>query len=168
MKYIYLRHGLTSFSVDNNFMGRADLPLLSQDPLKFKNAIQLINNYPVDAILCSPLLRAKQTFNIIEPYIHLNKYTENQLLIERDFGLFEGKKKNKRNRALLEEEASVESIDLFRSRISSFFESYKEDINCCLVIGHSAFYREATKLFNLGNKESINCCEAVVLEFPNK
>lgn len=76
MKYIYLRHGLTAFSVENNFMGRADLPLLSQEPLNFKDAIQLINNYSVDTVLCSPLLRAKQTFDIIKYYIHLNKYTE--------------------------------------------------------------------------------------------
>ncbi len=166
MKYIYLRHGLTSFSVANKFMGHADLPLQSQDPLNFKDAIQLINSYPIDAVLCSPLLRAKQTFHIIQPHINLNKYTENQLLIERDFGSLEGKEKNKTNRNLLDEETSVESIDLFRSRISSFFESDKQDVDCCLIIGHSAFYREATKLFNLNNKESINCCEAVVLEFP--
>ncbi|MCK5311805.1 MAG: phosphoglycerate mutase family protein [Desulfobacteraceae bacterium] len=166
MKYIYLRHGLTSFSVENKFMGRANLPLLSMAPEAFKKSIQLINEHSVDIVLCSPLLRAKQTFDIIRPHINLNKCTENHLLIERDFGLFEGKKKNEKNRALLEIDKSVEPINLFRSRIASFFELHEKETNSCLIISHSAFFREATKLFNLKNKSSINCCEAVILEFP--
>ncbi len=142
------------------------MPLLNLEPETFKKAIQCINDYSVDTVLCSPLLRAKQTFDIVRPHINLNKCTESNLLIERDFGLFEGKKKNERNRALLEVDKSVESINLFRSRIASFFELHEKETNRCLIIGHSAFYREATKLFNLKNKSSINCCEAVILEFP--
>ncbi len=168
MKYIYLRHGLTSFSVENKFMGRADLPLLSLSPNVFKQAIHLINDHSIDTVLCSPLLRAKQTFDIVRPHTHLNKYTESHLLIERDFGRFEGKTKNKKNRALLETDKSVEPINSFRSRIASFFELHKKEIKNALIIGHSAFFREATKLFRLENKSSINCCEAVILEFPKR
>ena len=79
MKYIYLWHGLTSFSVENKFMGRANLPLLSLAPEVFERSIQHINNHSVDTVLCSPLLRAKQTFDIVSPHININKCTESHL-----------------------------------------------------------------------------------------
>ncbi|MCI8575061.1 MAG: histidine phosphatase family protein [Bacilli bacterium] len=87
---IYItRHGQTDWNVLKKVMGRCDEPLNSTG---FNQAIETkkrLLHTDIDLIICSPLLRAKQTAEIINedrniPIIY------DQRIIERDFGEFEG------------------------------------------------------------------------------
>ena len=148
-------------------MGRKDIPLLSLDEDNFSQSIKKINEFGVDTILHSPLLRAKQTLEIISPKINFKDIIEEHQLIERDFGFFEGKEKNLANRNNLDSEGTVENIEDFRNRIFNFYKSYSNSNKRLLIIGHSAFYRESVQLLKLNNRNSIACCEAISLNFPS-
>ena len=59
------RHGQTDWNVQKRVMGRCDEPLNNNG---INQAIETKNNLlnkDIDLIICSPLLRAKQTANII-------------------------------------------------------------------------------------------------------
>lgn len=146
-------------------MGHKDISLSSKKESDFLKSIVEINKFEVDTILISPLLRAKQTLEIISKRIKFKDVIEDYRLIERNFGCFEGQKKTSSNRVLLNTDKSVENIDLFRDRILDFFKSYEDSNKSFLIIGHSAFYREAVELLQLNNNKSINCCETIQLKF---
>lgn len=87
---IYItRHGQTDWNVQKKVMGRCDEPLnengLSQAAVT-KNNLQ---NEDIDLIICSPLLRAKQTADIINEDRNIPVIYDERI-IERDFGEFEG------------------------------------------------------------------------------
>lgn len=87
---IYItRHGQTEWNVKNKVMGKVDVPLNEigiQESVKLRDNV---DNLQIDLIVCSPLLRAKQTAEII------NKNQSAQIIYddrisERDYGEFEG------------------------------------------------------------------------------
>jgi len=89
---IYItRHGQTNWNVLKKVMGRCDEPL---NDIGIKQALETKNNLmdkDIDLIICSPLLRAKQTAEIINQGRNIPIVYDDRI-IERDFGEFEGKK----------------------------------------------------------------------------
>lgn len=87
---IYItRHGQTYWNVLKKVMGRCDEPLNNNGINQAKETKNNLLNTDIDLIICSPLLRAKQTAIIINegrniPIIY------DERIIERDFGEFEG------------------------------------------------------------------------------
>lgn len=91
MKTVFLiRHGQTGFSLNNKLCSRADEPLNNNGIHEIKRLTAFLNtrNKP-DIIITSPLIRAKQTAEIIA-----NNYNiipiESKELREIDFGDWEG------------------------------------------------------------------------------
>ena len=83
------RHGQTDWNVQKRVMGRCDEPLNNNG---INQAIETKNNLlnkDIDMIICSPLLRAKQTANIINEGRNISIVYDDRI-IERDFGEFEG------------------------------------------------------------------------------
>ena len=63
---IYLtRHGQTDWNVQKKVMGRCDEPLNEKGREQANQTKELLSNINFDLIICSPLLRAKQTAQII-------------------------------------------------------------------------------------------------------
>ena len=84
-----IRHGLTEANIKGQYVGnRTDLPLCSEgiDELR---ALRDTVDYPdIERLYTSPMLRCRQTANIIYPdtdYTVIDEFTE------YDFGMFEGK-----------------------------------------------------------------------------
>jgi len=165
VKFLYLRHGKTEYSLKNQFMGRYNLPLLSTDHDEFKESISLIKEWKPTKIYYSPLLRAIETKNIILNKVDISKAIECEDLIERDFGSLEGKEKNETNRKKIELCSLAESKTQFRERISKFLTMIETEIDeSILVVGHSSFFREMMDVISTSSSVSINCCEAKVVE----
>ncbi|ATU97086.1 histidine phosphatase family protein [Aeromonas salmonicida] len=164
MNFIYIRHGETEFSKNNFFAGRKDIPLLDITSEQACHITAQVRYYPCPTkIYYSPLLRAVQTKDIIVNELNLThiECISNEILIERDFGQFEGMEKNRKNRDALNTCISVESFSKVKERAKHFIMSTIKEDNFW-VIGHSSFYRalrEITEQENLPPK--INCGQAI-------
>ena len=89
MKLYIARHGETPWNVENRVSGRTDVPLtekgMEQARLLARNAM----GKGIQVILCSPLLRARQTAQAVSEAIGVPIELDERL-IELDFGCFEG------------------------------------------------------------------------------
>lgn len=87
---IYLtRHGQTDWNVQKKVMGRCDEPLNEKGREQAKKTKNLLSNIDFDLIICSPLLRARETAQIINFDRNIKIYFDDRI-IERDFGELEG------------------------------------------------------------------------------
>lgn len=87
---IYLtRHGQTDWNVQKKVMGRCDEPLNKNGREQARQTKELLSNIAFDLIICSPLLRAKETAQIINQDRNI-KIEYDDRIIERDFGELEG------------------------------------------------------------------------------
>lgn len=125
---IYItRHAQTDWNVQNKVMGRCDEPL---NNIGISQAYDTKNNLKttdIDLIICSPLLRARQTAEIINEDRNIPILYDDRI-IERDFGEFEGLQKKDfdfngywdyfKNKQY----QSAENIQIFFKRIYDFLE----------------------------------------------
>lgn len=125
---IYItRHGQTDYNVQKKVMGRCDEPLNNNG---ISQAIETKNNLlnkDIDLIICSPLLRAKQTAIIINEDRNIPIIYDDRI-IERDFGEFEGMQTSDFdfngywNYYKNEQYQRAENIQLFFERIYNFLD----------------------------------------------
>ena len=87
MTLLFIRHGTTMENLERRFLGVTDSPLCEQGIDEAKKAAESIP--PVEHIYISPLLRCRQTADILWPNMGQTVISE---LRETDFGPFEGKK----------------------------------------------------------------------------
>ena len=83
------RHGETNWNLEQKVMGRVDIPLNQNGRKQATIVRDSLFDTSIDKIICSPLLRAKQTADIINQRKQVEIIYDNRL-IERDFGEFEG------------------------------------------------------------------------------
>lgn len=83
------RHGQTDWNLEKKVMGRCDIPLNENGKEQAKIVRDFLENTPIDKIICSPLLRAKETAWIINEKKQVEIVYDNRF-IERDFGELEG------------------------------------------------------------------------------
>lgn len=91
---IYLaRHGQNEDNVQGVLNGHRDLPLTDIGRAQAKEAGRncLEHTLHFDVILCSPLVRARETAEIIAGVVGVPEPAVHPLLIERDFGIMTGK-----------------------------------------------------------------------------
>lgn len=137
----FIRHGETDDNRNNLWMGRKDQHLNQTGIEQAKAAAKQISSIPVELILVSPLLRARQTAEIIsqlhpkEPAIRIAEW-----LTERDFGPYEGVKKSNANRVAMNKSASVESQESLAKRLAPL-ESVSKSYEHLLIVSHSGVYR---------------------------
>ncbi|MBA9076578.1 histidine phosphatase family protein [Rufibacter quisquiliarum] len=86
-----LRHGQTAWNADGNrYCGRTDLPLTPKGLEQAQLAAAQLQNVTFDAVYSSPLERAYKTAQLASGDLPV---TTDERLIEADFGLWEGKRK---------------------------------------------------------------------------
>ena len=142
MNMIVTRHGQTNWNKEGKVQGHADIMLNEEGIRQAYITKELLKDEQIDLILCSPLLRARQTAEIIKGDNDILIIADNGL-IERDFGEFEGLKKtefdfeNFWNYKCPEKYESAENINAFYKRIFDTLrrirKEYKEYKNILLV-----------------------------------
>lgn len=88
MLYI-MRHGKTSWNELNKMQGRTDIPLNSDGRAMASAAHDEYINVHFDVCYCSPLVRAKETAEIILRDRNIPIITDDRL-VEMSFGAYEG------------------------------------------------------------------------------
>ncbi|MFH1263388.1 MAG: histidine phosphatase family protein [Pseudomonadota bacterium] len=63
--FYLIRHGQTDWNAIRKVMGRTDVPLNSVGVAQAKDLSGAMSRYPIDAIVTSPQLRARQTADVI-------------------------------------------------------------------------------------------------------
>ena len=138
MKIYFVRHGSTDWNEHRNSkgekepkcQGRADLPLNEEGIKQVKQTALALKDVEFDRVICSPLLRARQTCEII--YKGKTKIEIDNRLIERDFGEFEGLTRKEFdffgfwNENKQQNFKSGESINDVKSRVFNLLDELKE------------------------------------------
>ena len=91
MTLLYLRHGQTDWNAQRLFQGRTDIPLNETGRGQARAQAQALSSHqpPVDLIYASPLLRAKETAEIVQQALGAPIYFDERL-VERGYGDLEG------------------------------------------------------------------------------
>ncbi len=134
MRLLITRHGETPWNKKELLQGHSDTNLSKLGREQAKKLAKGLEKYPIDKIYCSDLKRCRQT---IAPFLKLHKdipieYTAE--IRERNFGRFEGKKKEEMISEFKEKGYTlntlkipgVESFSEVRKRISGFVKKLFE------------------------------------------
>ena len=84
----FVRHGQTAANRHFRISGRVDLPLTNVGAKQAARCRETLMRINIDAIYCSPLLRARQTAEIATDHPEI---IYDERLLERDFGRIDGK-----------------------------------------------------------------------------
>lgn len=94
MNIYLLRHGETDWNREERIQGHTDIPLNEKGRAQIAQTAAGLAGVcsRIDAILCSPLSRARESARIAAGRLHypVNRIIEEPLLIERSFGEAEG------------------------------------------------------------------------------
>ena len=88
MLYI-MRHGKTDWNEKHKLQGRVDIPLNEEGRIMAENAGKMYGDINFDVCYCSPLIRAKETAEILLKGRNIPIITDDRLK-EMSFGIFEG------------------------------------------------------------------------------
>lgn len=165
------RHGQTNGNIERVIDGcRRDLCLNETGISQAKNAKEFLKDVKIDLIICSPLIRTRQTAKII----NINNVPEiiEPRLIERDSGEFTGMSFDSFDRELYwnyndtTKYESVENIRDFFKRIYEYLDYIKEEYKdkTVLLVTHGGVTKVINCYFNgipdsgsLKNLELQNC-----------
>lgn len=86
-----LRHGETESNKQLRYVGREESPLTEQGKKEAALLAQALKEAHFSVIYSSPLSRSKETANILSTFHPGVEIIEDKRLVERDYGLFEGK-----------------------------------------------------------------------------
>jgi broad specificity phosphatase PhoE len=148
MKQLYfVRHGLSEMNLQERVAGSTDTPLAAEGRKQAKEAGKKAKELGIQSIAASPLSRALETAQIIAKEIGLpkDKLHINKLLLERDFGPFEGKKWSPDLN--LDGLSDIETFDTLinRAELALQWLNTLEKDNI-LVVSHGAFGRALRSL----------------------
>lgn len=146
MKITFVRHGETSWNLENRLQGQVNEAKLNQNGIEQANNIcKKIGDRDFDLILVSPLDRAKQTAQIIN--INNKKVIIDERLIERGYGDLEGEKGNSGKYKIEElwdydknyNEKNVEPVRQLFKRVYMFLDDLisKNNYKEVLIVSHS-------------------------------
>lgn len=171
MELYVTRHGQTNGNVERIMDGcKRDIPLNEKGITQAETARELLKNTKFDFIICSPLIRTKQTMEIIN--VHNSPVIYDQRVIERDCGEFTGKSFDSLDRDLYwnyldtTKYQEVEDIKDFFKRIYDYLDYIKEEYKdkTVLIVSHGGVSKAINCYFNgipsdgnLQNLELKNC-----------
>ncbi len=91
MKIYLIRHGQTDWNVQGKFQGREDIPLNEKGIEQAKVCGSVLQgSAQFDAVISSPLSRAKKTAEIIAEYVSVGQVITDDIITERDFSKVSG------------------------------------------------------------------------------
>ena len=84
---LVIRHGQTEWSKLGKHTGRTDIPLTDQGRREARDASRTLSGWQLDRAYSSPLVRARETAELVEPACDL---VVDESLLEWDYGVYEG------------------------------------------------------------------------------
>jgi len=145
----FLRHGDTG--LQGRHIGSTDVPLLDEGKGQVRKTARLLRAEGFDKILCSPMLRCRQTLDLLDLS---SPWQTSELLREIDFGRWEGRSFSE----IVQEDQDLvdawvtqpesftfpggESLSAFKNRVA-LFKSQLEEMKDrkILVISHGGIIR---------------------------
>lgn len=146
-KLYIVRHGKTDWNVKSLLQGSANIKLNEEGINQAKELSKKLDLDKIDICICSPLKRAKQTAEIlIDKKV---KILYDDLVIERGFGNYEGKKINfdliasQWNYKLNDSSNNIESIQECLLRAHKFLDKIREQYpnKTILIVSHGSFMK---------------------------
>ena len=89
MKIYVARHGQTQWNLENRVCGRTDQPLTEAGLQQAQLLAERTKDLKLDAVISSPMLRARQTAAPAAA-LHGLEILVDERLIEQDYGIYEG------------------------------------------------------------------------------
>lgn len=86
----FIRHGQTDWNRDGLLQGSTDIPLNDTGRDQARDAIMTLRSLPWDAVVSSPLRRARETAQIVADGLGIRLGDAYPELVERDYGTLEG------------------------------------------------------------------------------
>lgn len=125
-----VRHGSTDWNKQKITMGRKNIPLNEQGIKEAQNTANILKDCNFDLIICSPLVRTRQTADIINNERN-NKIIYDERIVERCLGDFEGKPYINDNDRMWDininiDNFNIESMENFKNRVYSFLDEIIE------------------------------------------
>lgn len=138
----FVRHGQTDWNAIGRLQGRSDIPLNATGRLQAYQTKNMLAKENIDAVYCSPLQRAKETAYIINQIWDLD-VQEDARLMERCFGVWEGKQANDAQVVLWRYQdhppfEGAESMPIFFNRVFQFLDSIAQEAieKNILIVAH--------------------------------
>ncbi len=172
MKLLVVRHGRTDWNDQGKIQGCADIELNQTGINQAKETAKKLQNEKIDLIIASPLIRTKQTAQIINEGRNIDIIYDERVR-ERDFGEFEGLKRDEfdyfgywtYSKNYKYEKA--ENIQDFFKRIFGFLDDIKEKYKdkTVLLVSHAGvstaikYYFEELPKENEMTSGRLNNCE---------
>ncbi len=163
-KFIFTRHGPTDWNNEGRIQGHTEVPINEDELDKIKAFAKKIKDQGVDIIISSPLMRAKQTAAIIADELKMATIVDD-MLIERDYGKFEGetvKEIKKEDPDYYKDKLSytipgAETYELLTKRMSHWLNNThtKYKGKKILVIGHMSVTRALYGLLENASHEQM-------------
>jgi broad specificity phosphatase PhoE/ribonuclease HI len=89
-RFVLVRHGVTEYSLAKRFAGRSDLALTALGAEQAAQAAERVATFgPVDALVCSPLLRTRQTASALSDRLGIEPVLD-EGMIELNYGDWDG------------------------------------------------------------------------------
>lgn len=132
MNLYVMRHGTTIWNEEGIIQGRSHNRLSKSGLDHTEKMAQSVKDIELDAIICSPLMRALQTAKIINKY-HNVKIFKDDRLNEIDQGVFTGRKRAGLTpqewelKKVCEKSTNTETYDECYARIKEFMDNLKKD-----------------------------------------
>ena len=142
MKIYLLRHGETDWNIEGRLQGRMDIPMNESGKEQIATIGQFLKDsgFCVDRIISSPLLRAKETTEIISKAINFEgNILFDELLLERSFGKLEGVLWSPQI-DLNDAKHGIESVDALCRRAREVLLKYIDEKDI-LVVAHGAIIK---------------------------
>jgi probable phosphoglycerate mutase len=144
-RIIYLvRHGRTALNAAGVLRGRLDPPLDAQGEREVQCLAERFRHVAIDHVVCSPLLRTRQTaLALASP--HSLRITVEPALTDRDYGQWAGmpRAEVERRYGSLDAAPGVESRSNLSNRVLAAFERLSEQFESgiLVIVSHNATNR---------------------------
>ena len=141
MQLYFMRHAATPGNEVGTWVGRKNEPLSKAGKASLQTLPGIMQNIHIERIVSSPLARATETAqSIAELYPGIELIIEHALA-ERNFGPYEGRVKNADNRAMLENDARVETHAQMTQRLRPVITNILREARNTLIVSHSGIFK---------------------------
>lgn len=138
---LLIRHGQTEWSQSGRHTGRTDIPLTDRGREEARAAARTLRGWSLDRAYCSPLLRARETAEIVSPACGI---VVDDRLVEWDYGVYEGESTPQTRERIPEwsvwthEITGGETVDEVGARADRFLDRTLEEVPTgnAVVFGH--------------------------------
>ena len=141
MKICLVRHGETDWNNIGKLQGREDIPLNTAGIEQIKETAIYLKDFVWNAIISSPLSRAKKSAEIISEELGGLKIIEEFDFVERDYGKASGMTLDERKLHFPDDNwIGAESFDLLQNRTVNAVLKYAQeyDGNNIIIVSHGA------------------------------